>query len=187
MQPTRLSQFLSGIRSRPARAGTGKRESRRNRAPAAPKVGSDAGRRGSLHGSKLAAAVSLRLRDVREQVILSARHTRVAPAWFTLCLLLASSACSLVVDKNATQCTRDQDCRVAPFTSCSAGVCTDPKTSGAGGDGSCNDASGCYRCAPQTNVQFLNACADRSCVPFDNASRLRNLTADGKLKPLLNR
>jgi hypothetical protein len=46
------------------------------------------------------------------------------------------------------------------------------------------DSSGCYRCLPHSTVEFLNACSDRSCVPFDNASRLLNLSADGKLKPL---
>jgi hypothetical protein len=103
-------------------------------------------------------------------------------------LLLPTTACSLVIDKNATQCARDPDCRVSPYSICQAGVCVDPKSAAAGGgDGSCSDASGCFRCAPQSNTQFLNACSEHSCVPFDNASRLRNLGADGKLKPLLNR
>lgn len=115
-----------------------------------------------------------------------ATETRHARAFLTLCLVLASAACSLVVDKNATQCVRDEDCRVAPFTTCAASVCVDPKAQGMSGNGSCTGNSGCYRCAPQNNVQFLNACTDRSCVPFDNA-RLRNLAADGKLKPLLSR
>ncbi|MET0795540.1 MAG: hypothetical protein ABW061_28735 [Polyangiaceae bacterium] len=93
-----------------------------------------------------------------------------------------------MIDKNATQCAHDEDCRVSPFSLCATGVCVDPKASGAsGGEASCSDATGCFRCAPQTNTQFLNACSDHSCVPFDNASRLRNLGADGKLKPLLKR
>ena len=77
---------------------------------------------------------------------------------------------------------------MSPFSVCSAGICIDPKAPDAsGGEGSCSEPSGCFRCAPRTNSEFLNACSERSCVPFDNATRLRNLTADGKLKPLLSR
>lgn len=93
-----------------------------------------------------------------------------------------------MIDKNATQCETDNDCRIAPFSACSAGICLDPKASaGQGGEGSCTGPAGCFRCAPQSNDELLNACTDRTCVPFDNSKRLQNLGTDGKLKPLLER
>jgi hypothetical protein len=42
----------------------------------------------------------------------------------------------------------------------------------------------CYACAPTETPQFLNACTNASCVPFDDPSRLANLLPDGGLPPL---
>ena len=45
--------------------------------------------------------------------------------------------------------------------------------------GGCVDAkTGCYACAPTTREQFLNACTDAVCVPFDT-SKVTALNADG--------
>jgi hypothetical protein len=51
---------------------------------------------------------------------------------------------------------------------------------------SCTDeaAGNCYTCSPQTSAQFLNACTSATCVPFDDHTRLTNLTASGSLPPL---
>lgn len=53
---------------------------------------------------------------------------------------------------------------------------------------SCKDADGfhglgCYRCPPVDIVSLENACSSATCTPFDEASRLTRLTADG-LPPL---
>jgi hypothetical protein len=42
----------------------------------------------------------------------------------------------------------------------------------------------CYACAPTETPQFLNACTNASCVPFDDLSRLANILPDGGLPPL---
>jgi hypothetical protein len=41
---------------------------------------------------------------------------------------------------------------------------------------------GCFNC-PETDLEYLNRCADGDCVAFDNA-RLSKLNADGSLPPL---
>ena len=48
----------------------------------------------------------------------------------------------------------------------------------------CTGDKGCFSCTPMADVEFLGACTDATCVPFDNHSRLANLGADGFLKPL---
>jgi len=47
----------------------------------------------------------------------------------------------------------------------------------------CQIPGGCFRCTPSTNSEFLTACTDSTCIPFDNG-RLTNLNSDGTLKPL---
>jgi hypothetical protein len=94
----------------------------------------------------------------------------------------ACVACSFLIDKNAIQCVSDADCHVGSYSSCEQGVCVEP--SAIGGASACISSTGCFRCAPEAGTDFLNACTDAGCVSFDNASRLTNLAADGKLKPL---
>jgi hypothetical protein len=55
-----------------------------------------------------------------------------------------------------------------------------------GADASCtNEAAGnCYSCTPKTSTQFLTACTSAACVPFDDSTRLTNLTSTGELPPL---
>jgi hypothetical protein len=65
-------------------------------------------------------------------------------------------------------------------------------TSDAGGAGpdaraSCSDAGAsgsCYACTPRTNAQFLNACDDAGCIPFDDKARIKGLPLDGSLPPV---
>ncbi|MET0593636.1 MAG: hypothetical protein ABW133_13110 [Polyangiaceae bacterium] len=119
-----------------------------------------------------------------------------------LTALLASSSCSLVIDRDSHQCESDIDCISFPGTGCdtSKHVCrmysipTDGGTGGTGmqgtsdaandGGSSCLADSGCYACAPITDLQFSNACTDARCRAFDNRARLKNLASDGGLIPL---
>ena len=72
------------------------------------------------------------------------------------------------------QCTDDADCAEG---SCRGGFCA---------VGSCEGAvSGrpCFACAPETRVEFLNACTNATCVPFDKA-RVTKLPPGGSLPPV---
>jgi hypothetical protein len=56
-----------------------------------------------------------------------------------------------------------------------------------GGAAQCNAnlAGGeCYPCKPATDPQFLNACTDSTCVPFDDKARVSKLPLDGALPPV---
>ena len=85
----------------------------------------------------------------------------------TTALAAAVSACSFLVDTDATQCTTDGDC--AKFVKegggavCQASVCV--KT-----DGFAN----CFAGVPTTNDQLMNACNGNgtTCLPFDNCAKL---------------
>jgi hypothetical protein len=39
-------------------------------------------------------------------------------------------------------------------------------------DPGCVGPAGCFKCAPAKNDEFLNACTDGQCTPFDNTARL---------------
>src|SRR5258705_8514517 len=39
-------------------------------------------------------------------------------------------------------------------------------------DPGCLGAAGCFKCEPAKTEEFLNACTDGQCTPFDNAARL---------------
>lgn len=112
-------------------------------------------------------------------------------------LLMAASACSLMVDTSITQCRSDQDCtRFGAVCDRAQRVCvsaspTAPETPDAGlSDAtgalpapSCTGPGGCFACTPTTEEQIASLCTDSTCVPFDNA-RVTLLTADGHLRPL---
>ena len=61
--------------------------------------------------------------------------------------------------------------------------------SGTGGGGTggappnCDGPNGCYSCPPKTGNQFLNACTNSQCSPFDNVARLP-LYNNGNLPPI---
>lgn len=48
----------------------------------------------------------------------------------------------------------------------------------------CTGEDGCYSCEPTDEGQFLNACNELGCVPFDNRARITRLNPDGSLPPL---
>lgn len=80
-----------------------------------------------------------------------------------LLLILGASGCSLLVDHNSAQCTKDDDClRFGGHPSCQNGVCV---PSGLGPEG-------CVIGTPQSQTDYLNACSRAQCVPFDNCARL---------------
>lgn len=54
---------------------------------------------------------------------------------------------------------------------------------GAGGSPNCAGPNGCYACPPKETDQYLNACTDSQCSPFDNVTRLP-LYNGGNLPPL---
>jgi hypothetical protein len=94
---------------------------------------------------------------------------------------LALSSCSLLVGP-LTDCVADGDC-----ASKGGGlICVDRlcvKGTSAPQDAGC-EAQGCYACAPETSLQYLNACTSAAgqCIAFD-ARRITRL-ADGGLPPL---
>lgn len=51
-------------------------------------------------------------------------------------------------------------------------------------DPGCTGAAGCFKCEPVTNDNFLNACTDGQCTPFDNAARLPLYKAGQPLPPV---
>lgn len=79
------------------------------------------------------------------------------------------SACSLVTDTNATQCSQDSDC--SKFAQNAGGaVCKDKLCVVVDG------FKGCYPDTPTTNDQLMNACnggpSPAICIPFDNCATL---------------
>jgi hypothetical protein len=78
-------------------------------------------------------------------------------------MLLASAACTALLDHGAAQCASDGDC--AHFGShpyCQEGVCV---SSGLG-------PADCFYGTPQQPEDFLNQCTTAQCLPFDNCQRL---------------
>jgi hypothetical protein len=93
--------------------------------------------------------------------------------------------CSLLVEQRSEQCTKDADCAKFAGTVCEAAthVCV-PKSGGSTGSGGCEGDQGCYSCTPHSTDEFLNACTEASCVPFDNAALKKYLSPDGGLPKL---
>jgi hypothetical protein len=110
-----------------------------------------------------------------------------------------AAACTWLVDADPAQCRRDVECARFAGTICDGArrICVPamqmgiglPADSGApdGGAVSAADA-GFATCFPDgaatPGLELLNACTNSACLPFDNRARLRNLAADGSLKPL---
>jgi len=130
-------------------------------------------------------------------------------AYLRLCsaLVLASLAafpavgCSLG-NLNPDSCTQNADC-TATFgvgSECLNGYCTDPTKCQADSDcpkggacrggfcsvGSCDgtqNGAPCFACAPEKREEFLNACTNAACAPFDPA-RVTKLPQGGQLPPI---
>jgi hypothetical protein len=99
--------------------------------------------------------------------------------------VIAGAACSLT-DVRRDACSTDDQCAAA-FGIGSAcgpgGYCTDPTVSPTC-NGTTDAGLACFACAPTSTPEFENACTAATCVPFDDATRLTKLTADGGLPPL---
>jgi hypothetical protein len=79
-------------------------------------------------------------------------------------LVVACGACSLIVDRNSTQCSSDSDCD--PFGThpvCSGGVCV---PSGLG-------PPNCFSGMPELPQDFENQCGTAQCQAFDDCQRLK--------------
>lgn len=83
----------------------------------------------------------------------------------------AGSECVNGYCTEAVKCATDVDCKEG---TCRGGFCS---------VGSCEgnvDGRPCHDCAPTTREEFLNACTNATCVPFD-PTRVTKMPADGKL------
>lgn len=100
--------------------------------------------------------------------------------------LFVGTACSLIVDTDADQCTSDGDCAGFALAVCRSGVCVSLTTipdSGFGPDGAPLDA-GCTPKVPVTQEDILNEpCTSSQCIDFDNCARLG--MCDGGALPAL--
>lgn len=78
-------------------------------------------------------------------------------------MVLASAACTLLVDRNSAQCSVDSDCaKFGGHPTCQSGVCV---PSGLG-------PADCFYGTPQQPNDFLNQCSTAACLPFDNCTSL---------------
>jgi len=101
----------------------------------------------------------------------------------------------VLLNSDATQCQSNADCARFGQTSCDMEkhVCraaVSPRVDSGQADlsapdaaVSCQGSTGCFQCSPGTDPEFLSACTDSTCIPFDNG-RLTNLNSDGTLKPI---
>jgi hypothetical protein len=77
-------------------------------------------------------------------------------------LVLASAACTALLDRNPTQCRTDDDCaRFGDHPFCQNSVCV---ASGLG-------PQGCFYGTPQAPADFLNQCSAATCMAFDDCAR----------------
>lgn len=61
---------------------------------------------------------------------------------------------------------------VVPVPEASVGLDGGDEAEAAPPDPGCVGPAGCFKCEPTKNDEFLNACTDGQCTPFDNAARL---------------
>jgi hypothetical protein len=75
----------------------------------------------------------------------------------------------------ATACSSSSE-EAAPSRPPVPPVVTDPDAAitpeGGDPDGGCQGPNACFACEPTTTDQFLDACTDGQCTPFDNVKRL---------------
>ncbi len=126
-----------------------------------------------------------------------------AAALFAAALAAAgATGCSFVVESRDRQCESDEDCAGFDGATCDEGVCvaregtaasTSASTSASStsassttstGTGGCEGPDGCFSCEPIAQVDFLNACTDAACVPYDNAQLEGLLLEDGSVPPV---
>lgn len=102
-------------------------------------------------------------------------HRFVARA--LLALALGAAGCNLLVEGASDQCKSDGECeRFNNGSVCRDGVCVSDGgsggTTGNGGGGSGGSGATCFAGKPTKDVEYLNACTDADCEPFDNCERL---------------
>lgn len=115
--------------------------------------------------------------------------TRAAALLFgAVAIFVDLPGCSLVIETRDRQCEKDADCASFDNAVCdlAGGVCVQRVTTGTGGGGGgCVGPDGCYSCdSPQTQEEFLNACTDVECVPYDNTPLQGLLLEDGSVPPV---
>jgi hypothetical protein len=71
-------------------------------------------------------------------------------------VLVACGSCSTVEEAAPSRAVRP------------APIAVDAGTDAAPTDPSCREPNGCFKCEPAHLDDFLNACTDRQCTPFDN-------------------
>jgi hypothetical protein len=98
-----------------------------------------------------------------------------------LVALEALTGCSLLIETRDAQCAEDEDCAGFADAVCdvAAGVCI--RSTGTAG---CAGPDGCFACVPEKPAEFLNACTEVDCVPFDNAQLEGLLQEDGSVPPV---
>ncbi len=95
--------------------------------------------------------------------------------------------CSLVIESRDRQCESDADCQGFDGAVCDlgGGVCVAQQASGSTGSAGCEGPDGCFSCPPTQFGEFLNACTNAPCIPYDNATKLEGLLeADGSVPPV---
>lgn len=89
-----------------------------------------------------------------------------------LAAVLSSAGCTFLLDRNANQCTTDDDCTVfGGHPLCVDGVCV-PSDEG---------PDGCFFGDPESYQQLATACSGSQCIGFDDCSRLGLCNTDGGL------
>jgi hypothetical protein len=103
-------------------------------------------------------------------------HTRALVA---LGLALVLTACSLIVNKDKDQCSKDGDCAATQGAVCLQGVCVPSATTSEAGTDAPADGpppgtdAGCTPKVPTSASDFLNEkCTTSECIDFDNCARL---------------
>jgi hypothetical protein len=124
-----------------------------------------------------------------EYVVLIPSKTRAFALALGLGPVLASAgACSLVIESRGQQCENDDDCKgfgADAVCNLGGGVCVTPEASGSTGSAGCIGDDGCFACPPQQFEEFLNACTNAPCIPYDNATNLQGLLLeDGSVPPV---
>lgn len=88
-----------------------------------------------------------------------------------------------MIESQDRQCEVDDDCSGFEDAVCDTtnGVCI-PRD--AGTSSGCVGPDGCFSCEPEQPVEFLNACTEAECVPYDNAQIEHLLLEDGSVPPV---
>jgi len=103
-------------------------------------------------------------------------------------LALALIGAALVVAGAAATACSSATNEAAPSRPPVPPVTTDPDAAStpdsSNADGGCIGPNACFACEPAAPDEFLNACTDGQCTPFDNAKRLPLFKAGQALPPV---